>query len=668
MLERLDEIRWDRLEHNYGSAEDLPGLLRTLAGPAQEDAPYELGNLLLHQGGWICSAAPAALPFLVDLATASGNARRARIVGIVASLAREAEQLAGRNVDPAWPQAWAAAVPRLLTLAGDADVEVRRRVPYALGAARPQAGEVVPPLMDRFSHEPDLAVRLGLVLAVGELTGGELTRGEPVGGEAGAANGWLRDLHGHAEPQVRLAATIASGRAGEDLDVVLDAIDTGDLTPWRDNPWISGTPESVIYWVDAELVESRPARTRLAARLLGHADPGRRAGAVKVAARVLTTWRSAMPDLLPLLAERLDSPDETLRAFAAHLIVASGSAGDHADRIVAASADDTRLSRRQDTRISDIAVWGMARTGDERALPELVERIAGKRTGFPLTANHFGGSVYMLDLPGLQEVLSRLSRWADELLPAVRGRLRPGGPLEMNRALAQTLEAWGPAAAPAVPELAGLLEGEARQWAVRALGAIGEPAAEVAPALRPLVRFPLSPPGQPVRNAGRFDAAWALWRITGEAGPMLELSVAALEQNTAVTDAAWRLADLGRTAARHADLLRGLLKSTGEWERVEAAHALWRVTGDSAEAIPVLAETIRPLAEGRATPVMRQATGYLAEIGSPTGDVVALLETAQSLDVRLNYFGGWRAFTEDEEQRLLIRRALGDGGAAVGAF
>jgi hypothetical protein len=369
---------------------------------------------------------------------------------------------------------------------------------------------------------------------------------------------------------VRLAATIASGRIPDDLDIVIDSMEGSDLMLWRDSPWIFGTPESVIYWVDSELAGHRQARTRFATRMLAHADPECQTGAVKAVADILSTWRSALRDFIPLLAERLDSSNGTVRAFALHLIIASGSAGTYADRLSAATTDETRLSQRGDLKINDFAVWGLAWSGDERALPGLLDRLSGDRLGFPTAAGHYGKSSYMTDPPALHEVLERLSGWADTLLPAVRDLLHRTDRLELRRTLAQTLEAWGPIAAPAVPELV----------------------------------------------------------------------------------------DLGPLAMCHENLLRPYLTDTGEWERVEVAHALWRVTEDPADSIPILIQTVRPLSKGKATPVMRSAAKYLAEIGSLDAEGGSLLEAALSCDLRLSYFGGWRAFAEDERQRHHLRQAL----------
>ena len=67
----MDQVGWAALEHNYGSAADVPALLRGCADPdpgRSLDAVGDLDNLLYHQGGWICPAASAALPFLLELA------------------------------------------------------------------------------------------------------------------------------------------------------------------------------------------------------------------------------------------------------------------------------------------------------------------------------------------------------------------------------------------------------------------------------------------------------------------------------------------------------------------------------------------------------------------------------------------------------------------------
>ncbi|MEV0970648.1 HEAT repeat domain-containing protein [Microtetraspora glauca] len=272
MLEQLNGIRWDELKHNYGAADDIPGLLRQIIdGPAADEALFKLENNLFHQGGWICSAAPAAVPFLVELAAAPGVPLRSKLVALVGNVAYEAGELRGRGVDPAWQEAWAASIPPLLELLDDADVHVRRMTTWALGAARPQAETVVERLRARWPAEPDLTVRLGLVLAAGKLS--------PHGAT------WLQGLREHPEPQVRLAATMALSRLAADIDLVCGAVRDGDLAAWRHNPWYGGTPESLVWGIDHELGGHCRARIRFATRMLAHRDPQVRIGGVKAGGR-----------------------------------------------------------------------------------------------------------------------------------------------------------------------------------------------------------------------------------------------------------------------------------------------------------------------------------------------------------------------------------------------
>lgn len=69
MFEGLDAIDWASLSHAYGSASDVPDLLRLLLSEDQqirEDALIELfGNI--HHQGTIYEASSYAIPFLVEL-------------------------------------------------------------------------------------------------------------------------------------------------------------------------------------------------------------------------------------------------------------------------------------------------------------------------------------------------------------------------------------------------------------------------------------------------------------------------------------------------------------------------------------------------------------------------------------------------------------------------
>ncbi|MEU6487126.1 hypothetical protein [Streptomyces sp. NPDC046887] len=88
-------------------------------------------------------------------------------------------------------------------------------------------------------------------------------------------------------------------------------------------------------------------------------------------------------------------------------------------------------------------------------------------------------------------------------------------------------------------------------------------------------------------------------------------------------------------------------------------------TGDGTTAVPVLAEVVRPLAEGVHRPVMLPTVRYLARMGRAAGPAARLLRGVPGDDRRLRSGGGWRGFTEDEDVRTAVGALLtatGEGG------
>jgi 1,2-phenylacetyl-CoA epoxidase PaaB subunit len=75
------------------------------------------------------------------------------------------------------------------------------------------------------------------------------------------------------------------------------------------------------------------------------------------------------------------------------------------------------------------------------------------------------------------------------------------------------------------------------------------------------------------------------------------------------------MADLGPHASCHTQRLRSLTTDRDVWTRVEAAYALWAVTGESDTTAPVLTAALRELAEGAYRPVMLPAVRHLARTG-----------------------------------------------------
>src|SRR5262249_48116429 len=95
MLEALDGVPWAALSHAYGSAEDVPDLIRSIAfgdREAREAAWYELYGNLWHQGT-VYEASSRAVPFLLEIAAQSDTADLHEVIVYLACLARGSSYL-----------------------------------------------------------------------------------------------------------------------------------------------------------------------------------------------------------------------------------------------------------------------------------------------------------------------------------------------------------------------------------------------------------------------------------------------------------------------------------------------------------------------------------------------------------------------------------------------
>jgi HEAT repeat len=655
MLAGLDDVPWADLQHNYGPADDVPGLLQALADPGRcNQAISDLDGTIYHQGGWICPAATAALPFLVTRATDPGIRCRAAIIGLLGNLVAVARTAEPRWVDAGWGAAWQAAHTRLLPLLNDPDPMVRRAATEALSHDIDPAGDALRALRARWDREADPPARLELILAVGDQVSSR-TEAEPEAG-AGVELAWLRDLTSHPDPAVRLAAALAAHRAAPDAPGARLLIDTLGTAGLGDAPGVAEVwPDiaELVASVGEQLDGDPDSQARLAVLLLGHTEPDRRRGAAQVAAQLLSYWRPPADRLLPLLADHLTDPDDEVRAHAAYLTAAIGHpARASADRL-AALLSDTASTELGEHEIGDIALWGLARLGDPRCVPGLVERLTGPRLGFGLASVHVDRAFDWLEPPGIHEVLALVPQHAPELLPALGGRLQTETTLDGRRAFAHAAAGWGAASAPLTPALADLLDSDAAEWAADALGAIGIGAVEAAGRLRALAR------SRHHDERVRLAAGAAAAQAGGDAEVAVEVIAPALRTSFGAT-AARHLAGLGPAGAALALALRDLLADRDDWARVEAANALWRVTGDPTEAVIVLTAALEDGVSGHtAQPVARRAARYLAAIGQPAAAAaVPRLRAILADERRLAFFGGWRAFTEDEELRLHAAAAL----------
>ncbi|MEU6802024.1 HEAT repeat domain-containing protein [Streptomyces neyagawaensis] len=677
----LEAVDWAGLEHNYGTAEDVPELLRRCAGSDPddaEDAAFDLLNHLYHQGGWVCPAATAALPFVLRLAAAPQVTPRRTLLELVGRLAAEAGSVEARFLDPHWSATWKRHLPDVLALLADPEPEIRRAAADVIGACADPGDDALPVFLSRWHAETDPVTRLDLVLALGNAA-----RRGPVGAlsdeaeartdEAAArtdeaatpsdeAADLLDSLLSAPEPQLRLAALLALGdgpRASAAasvegrLEIALGALRDPSVELWQRTSAAECGVRGMHQWTASLFDDASPA---FALGLMAdHPDEEQRVGGLEQAARVLSRWRSPVDALLPGVVARLDDPAAEVRYRAAELLACLGPAATaHADE-VAALLDDTAVrATRRGEAVADAAVWALARMDDPRCLPRLIEHVAGTRSGFASAGAYYGGSANSFHhpaLPALHEVLVGLPHHAEALLPGVCDRLGPTEDVRQLCRFGEVLAAWGPAAEPAVPRLLDLLADDER-WpaAATALAGIGRAGRAGREAL--LARSRTGGPDAEL-------AAWAYWRVGGEPGPALDvLGPAATDEDRATHTALSRLADLGPHAAGYADRLRELAAAEDDWVRTQAAHARWAVTGDTETAVPALLEVVRKLSDGTYLPVMLPAVRHLARMGEAAVPAARLLRRLPADDRRVHYFGGWRGFTEDEAVRTAVDELL----------
>ncbi len=302
-----------------------------------------------------------------------------------------------------------------------------------------------------------------------------------------------------------------------------------------------------------------------------------RAEALWAADRACTVSRSApsrlIPAITPLAAERA----------AAQMLGKIGPAAAEAAPVLA------ELAAEPDDEAADQALAALALVAPQAAAP-LLARALGRR---PRAIQCVAGSHAPADVP---------FPFDPELFAAVRARLAvkalecSEGCKDCGRSttedhndtagLVHLLRQWGPQAVEALPELCAVLP--RFHYAATAITAV---AVGVGPEQREQAATALR------AGARKLFAAQALHELTGEVGPLFAAAEAALATGArGCVEGARALAGVGPAAARLAPALRTALGRTIDRDttpEVDAdlaiALALWRIAGEAAEVVPVLA-------------------------------------------------------------------------------
>lgn len=561
-LDGLDDHPWSSFSHAYGSAEDLPDLLRALAGTdegAGDEALSELYGCVLHQGT-VYAASAEAVPFLARIA-AVGH-RTADVLMLLGGMAESDDE---HGVVPGTVRAAVVEqLPLILPLLAATERETRRTAAWAASHTRATA-RVLPALRTRWNEEPEPSVRAEVLAGISRL--------DPSAGAAGAAT--VLDPSQPAE--LRMAAVFAC----------LDA--DGSWTESHHTTMLSLLPadalgsdlafernEPLAAVVEKLLSRGRDADREAAFALLdaalrdGRADV--RAEALWAADRACMLSRSAPRRLLAGL--RAAAVDENAVVAVSSLLGRLGTAAASAAGVL------VPLAGRNPEQDDDHA---------DRALAALV--LVAPAQAAPLLSAGLGRRPRALDAAaGFRRPTDSAFPYDGELLDALRHRLSQPEALSGNEPgqLTSLLAGWGARAGAALAELHMVLPHFPAQ-AARAIVAI---ASDGTPGERAQAVTSLRTEAE----NGSLSAAKALYELVGEHTLLADcLDREFRHGGRRLTEAAATAGTLGPRAAALASALREALSGPdGDTTTpaldadVALAEALWRITGDAATAVAAL--------------------------------------------------------------------------------
>ncbi len=552
MFAGLDDIDWAALSHAYGSAEDVPDMLRGLVSPDAATREIALDGMegAVHHQGDVYDSTIAAIPFLIEAAGRPGAPGRDEVLKLLASIGgggtSEPYRIAAETV--------ARGCHAYLDLLGDPDAGVRAAVGRVLRLCEEKL-TVTAAVVGRLENEPEADVRVALVETLGAIAA-------TAGFEGSAVVAKLEMLL-VADPDggVRVAAATELARCGPEPlppslvpNLVAELAGMYGENPEEPEPVDLETPTlrshlreaaarrgismgsleraAVLRGASWAFGDRVGERTRLVSELLRAPARECRHDAMAAARDMVSGWRGDYRELAQVLAKQLLDEHRGLADDAARqLYVLGDQAVAVADTLVLAS-DATRT---ETDGVSPL-VQALSRQGDLRALPMLRQVLdQGEPPG------NLGGLV------------ARFGPAAAPLLPSIITRLK------------------------SLVSVEGRHQG--RSGLIDAVKEIGPIASEAVPLLRRLAD----------RDAG---AAVALWKVAGDPEPALRLAATELTEDEYRAPAAARIvAELGPAGASLVPGLRALLERRPDdygWQRFSAAMALWRTVGDTDTTVPIL--------------------------------------------------------------------------------
>jgi hypothetical protein len=281
-IENPSDVDWSNLEHAYGSAENVPRLLTTLAEGSRAERAEALAELrhTIHHQFSRYSASAAAVPFLIELIGDPARDDRPALLSLLLGVAvGEPDPYEGYDVrewtmpaaSKACYQAVVAFLPKVLALLGDADDSVRGAAPYALSQLADHANDIAPRLRRDISTEANAVVRASLVLALRLLGRHAKASSDEATLDAIVARGKAGDVDAVAAALARIALFGRDGKA-EALLSAARGIKTpagfvwGELSTFVDRTLgaieLERPLEELVAWLERPRVDGDPLNTQ----------------------------------------------------------------------------------------------------------------------------------------------------------------------------------------------------------------------------------------------------------------------------------------------------------------------------------------------------------------------------------------------------------------------
>jgi HEAT repeat protein len=648
-LSDLDNVGWSSLQHAYGSAEDVPALIRSLVSSDPEvrkQAIYDAFGSIWHQGT-IYEATVEAVPFLVRIAVTAGVPDRGRVIELLAAIAAGTGYVSAHRSMMTRVDDWSAgeldaheanerlhieaiggslaqAAPDLVMLLDDPDTDVRSAVCWLLGRIPARAGFITAALLGRYGQESDDLCRAAELLAIGDLAQGEstasrsevLASGAVAGGATAVAAAMVRAVVATDDDERIVACQDFTAALGNGGDPISQLAVVGE----------ANGPESFM----AAIVGPRPGvQAVLEASLLRASDASRRRTAVHLATQRALVSRAATPASLALVTEAASDPDEEVRRRAVRALCNLYPASASAAEVFASSLDDPP--------VQGLCAIAAANLGDRKAYRVIA---AAAKTSDP--PEWIGEALQALG-QGVEPLVDDIVKLINRLQRVPRRKVG------VDNRLVQTVGSLAAVRDPSrkVLRLLDDLLDDARAilQAARVLGSYGPGARRSVAALRNHL-------ARTDDVYARASLGFAIWRASSDARPLFEVAREQLFPGKPRLIFEY-LEPLGPGASDLAPRIEPLMREGDAWQQVAAARAYWKITGDTAKALPVLADHAVVL------PVGLKVVEALAWLGPAASFLAERLQSWLDLDRRLGVPApDGEIVATDEAFRAAIRTTL----------